>query len=456
MSAIGSVSLANHLKEMRPGDTLLGLSFELTDVQGTRILLKNSTILCRERHSSKKDPGKVKQPGYRFEVFNDTSPLATGCEGKICSIDATLALNKSGKIVILTKENKQRIIKIVRAGARSRPDDDRETLIGSTVSYLHMKPIIIPNSSNNEVAHYIIMHRVKGKTLGQTIKDGEVEHLNRKNRVLLLLNALKAIKELHQRGIVHRDLHTNNIMVNFEEGSSEPQLSIIDFGLSKPASEKESIRADECEDDWFQITKALVGCLPGLTCEMCHSGIDSELFRIFNSTLRWGGHIELGILIDKIEGFYSGLLENKETTLSNTCQSCETKLEMLSHHRDLDKEKAIVSKMSDYRNKLLLSKKDPNTAKNKAESLSKIINSFGEIKNNLSPELIAKIRGDISQENETLRIHRHSCTITPFLHILCFFKPTMLDKRVDSIKLTADLDSYLNSLEESWKDNIKP
>jgi len=39
------------------------------------------------------------------------------------------------------------------------------------------------------------------------------------------------IKKMHNMGIVHRDLHHNNILVNMEDG--KPEFYIADFGLSK-------------------------------------------------------------------------------------------------------------------------------------------------------------------------------------------------------------------------------
>ena len=39
------------------------------------------------------------------------------------------------------------------------------------------------------------------------------------------------IKKMHSKGIVHRDLHHNNILVNMENG--KPEFYIADFGLSK-------------------------------------------------------------------------------------------------------------------------------------------------------------------------------------------------------------------------------
>ena len=154
-------------------------------------------------------------------------------------------------------------------------------------------------------------------------------------------------------------------------------------------------------------------------------------------------------LSERAEDDIRALRDLVSKEIINAKEKCNT-LEILSHHRDIDKEKKLISEMRNYRNKLLLSKRDPNTAKSKAESLFKITNMCEEIeKNNLSTALISEIRGVINQENETLRIHRHACTLTPFLQVLSFFKPTMLEKRVDSIKLTGNLDNYLNSLEDA-------
>ncbi|WP_172593954.1 protein kinase domain-containing protein [Candidatus Rickettsiella viridis] len=236
MTITDSISLAEHFSQMQPGETLSGLSFDLIDEHEGCISLENSTILCRERHSTKKDPNKIKQLGYRFEVFTRDS-LGNGVFGQVYPISATLKLNTQGHIEIL-KDTKQRVVKILDSPGWPTRD---ETLIGIHIPYLHMKPTI----QDSELIRYIIMHKVPGKNLGELLRNGTIKELPKKIKFLLLIRILEAIKNLHSDGIIHLDIKPDNIMVHFEPGNIDPKINIIDFGCSEYSKYKNGSNIDE-------------------------------------------------------------------------------------------------------------------------------------------------------------------------------------------------------------------
>jgi serine/threonine protein kinase len=49
----------------------------------------------------------------------------------------------------------------------------------------------------------------------------------------IIKKVLLAIKHLHERGICHRDLKLENIMVETKTLTEDPQIKLIDFGLAE-------------------------------------------------------------------------------------------------------------------------------------------------------------------------------------------------------------------------------
>jgi len=87
---------------------------------------------------------------------------------------------------------------------------------------------IIDAGTTKEGISYIAMEHVDGVDL--------FEYSNRndlavREKIELLLQCCRAIQHAHQRGIIHRDIKPNNVMVTQVDG--EPMIKVIDFGIAK-------------------------------------------------------------------------------------------------------------------------------------------------------------------------------------------------------------------------------
>ena len=76
-----------------------------------------------------------------------------------------------------------------------------------------------------ESEQFIVMEFVDGKTLREIIAKGQLKIDNCINYAIQIGEALQ---EAHSKGIVHRDIKADNIMVN-----SKNQIKVMDFGLAK-------------------------------------------------------------------------------------------------------------------------------------------------------------------------------------------------------------------------------
>ena len=72
---------------------------------------------------------------------------------------------------------------------------------------------------------FFAMELIHGKPLGEY---ADAQHLNTRQRLVLMIQVCEAVEHAHQRGIIHRDLKPGNILVD-ENG----QPKILDFGLAR-------------------------------------------------------------------------------------------------------------------------------------------------------------------------------------------------------------------------------
>lgn len=100
----------------------------------------------------------------------------------------------------------------------------KEVEIGRQIN--HPNVVRIFNAGSNETTRYIAMELIEGVTLKSQIREkGKIEMSMAINYVRGILEGLKAI---HEKNIVHRDLKSENIMIQ-----KDATIKIMDFGLAR-------------------------------------------------------------------------------------------------------------------------------------------------------------------------------------------------------------------------------
>lgn len=77
--------------------------------------------------------------------------------------------------------------------------------------------------TDNEL--FIVLEYVEGKELKDVIREGE---LTNEEKLEITLQIAKGLNAAHERGIIHRDIKTGNIMID-----SSKRVKIMDFGLAR-------------------------------------------------------------------------------------------------------------------------------------------------------------------------------------------------------------------------------
>ncbi|WAM34777.1 Stk1 family PASTA domain-containing Ser/Thr kinase [Caldicellulosiruptor morganii] len=102
-----------------------------------------------------------------------------------------------------------------------------EALAAASLS--HPNIVSIYDVGEQEGMHYIIMEYVNGKTLKEFMK--EVGRVSTKDAVTIAIQVLRALDHAHKKGIVHRDIKPQNILID-ENGI----VKVTDFGIARAVS----------------------------------------------------------------------------------------------------------------------------------------------------------------------------------------------------------------------------
>lgn len=106
----------------------------------------------------------------------------------------------------------------------------RESLAAASISHPNIVSIydVGTEDIDGEKVHYIVMEFIDGKTLKELISDeGKIPE---KRALNYLAQITEALKVAHNKGIVHRDIKSQNIMV-----TRDSRVKVTDFGIARVA-----------------------------------------------------------------------------------------------------------------------------------------------------------------------------------------------------------------------------
>jgi serine/threonine protein kinase len=103
----------------------------------------------------------------------------------------------------------------------------REAQLAASLKHPNIAQIYELGTHNER--HYISMELIRGVTL-----DRYVGQLGDRQAMEILRQVCDALGYAHSKGIVHRDIKPQNIMLESAPGGSSPHVYVMDFGLAKP------------------------------------------------------------------------------------------------------------------------------------------------------------------------------------------------------------------------------
>jgi serine/threonine-protein kinase len=164
-------------------------------------------------------------PGATFSHYRIIEQLGQGGQATAYKAIDT-RLERSVVIKILLPE--------LAASENARRRFEREAKLASALD--HPNICAIYDIGENSGLFYIVMPYAEGRTLKQIISGRPIEIMS---ALSIAVQVADAITTAHARGIVHRDIKPNNIVVN-----DQGQVKVLDFGLAKMLATDEDAVVD--------------------------------------------------------------------------------------------------------------------------------------------------------------------------------------------------------------------
>jgi serine/threonine-protein kinase len=106
---------------------------------------------------------------------------------------------------------------------------------------------------------FIVMQYVEGETLATLIRRKPLEL---REALDIAGQVADALAEAHSRGIIHRDIKPQNIMV-----TPRGQVKVLDFGLAKVVRERALVESEAETESWLTTPGTIIGTVPYMSPE---------------------------------------------------------------------------------------------------------------------------------------------------------------------------------------------
>ncbi|MBM4388271.1 MAG: serine/threonine protein kinase, partial [Deltaproteobacteria bacterium] len=174
-----------------------------------------TTIVIESAIKSDKFTGRIINGKYRIDEFIGKGGMGTVFRATNLVINQKVAIKIMQKELVESDEQVKRFINEARVTAQlEHPNTLKVYDFGETEDGLL----------------YIVMEYLKGKTLAKVVT--EEGALSQERVIDIVISIARSLSEAHEKGLVHRDLKSENIMLLDFKGQKD-FVKVLDFGIAK-------------------------------------------------------------------------------------------------------------------------------------------------------------------------------------------------------------------------------
>jgi serine/threonine-protein kinase len=144
----------------------------------------------------------------------------------------------------------------------------REAKAASRISHPHAINVTDFGESDNGVV-YLVMEYLRGRTLKDIVRSGGPMALTRVVEIVRQVSG--ALEAAHHEGVVHRDLKSDNIML--EEATGGDWAKVLDFGIAKIQQTEHSVHET---DPGLTAPNLIIGTPQYMSPEQCSQASDID------------------------------------------------------------------------------------------------------------------------------------------------------------------------------------
>ncbi|HWS90823.1 MAG TPA: protein kinase [Pyrinomonadaceae bacterium] len=144
----------------------------------------------------------------------------------------------------------------------------REAKAASRISHPHAINVTDFGESDNGVV-YLVMEYLRGRTLKDVVRTGGPMTLERTAEIVRQVAG--ALEAAHNEGVVHRDLKSDNIML--EEATGGDWAKVLDFGIAKIQQTERSVHET---DPGLTAPNLIIGTPQYMSPEQCSQASDID------------------------------------------------------------------------------------------------------------------------------------------------------------------------------------
>jgi serine/threonine protein kinase/class 3 adenylate cyclase len=175
-------------------------------------------------------PGRLRiGPGQRLGRYRLLEKLGEGGMGSVYRAED----EADGTVVA---------VKVLRPDLLQRPDVLRrfhkEARLLAEISNPYVTGLLEVNEDAG--VHYIVLEFVAGRPVGDLV--AERGRLDEATALAIVADAARGLADAHDRGIVHRDIKPDNLLLVSEPGADGPRVKLSDFGLARHVEETVSLQ----------------------------------------------------------------------------------------------------------------------------------------------------------------------------------------------------------------------